>query len=600
MAAGRTASKESVPDEPSADEPSADKPSADEPSVDETGAFDACGLEWRVERAWVDLVQGEIAPRLNELDGAPGVERIKKNLVRTVMRVPLPEGAAPDGAENVIVKRYAVRGPLDWAKYAVKSSRAEAEWDAGRALEAAGVPTAVPLAMAERRQVVLRDAALVQREIRDAIHLNAYVRAHFAGDGEEERRRRALYTELARIIRRMHEAGLIHNDLHGGNVLVNGPPESPQLFIIDLHSLSRRKSASARWFDLAKLLHSLRTCSTPAERLEMCEVYECEGEASALPTKALRGNESARSRFARELESQLEGMERTRVKSRTARSLGRSSLYDITREGGCRIHHQRVLLPAEITRVLAAHRAECDDPDARLLKRSRQSRITRQTARIAGEERSLIVKEYVQGGVFDQLKNLFRDPRPLAAWKAGNGLRVRHFEAAETLALVRCGTGRILSHAYLLMEDLGDGSRLDLVALSQFAGELDAAGRADKHRLIEACADLMSRLHANGVYHSDMKAVNLFVRAGERGPEVVLADYDRVRFGRPVELRRRIKNLAQLSASVAICISLADRLRFYRHYARKDPQLLERWKDVFEGVVAACERKIVVRMEPIE
>ena len=59
---------------------------------------------------------------------------------------------------------------------------------------------------------------------------------------------------------------------------------------------------------------------------------------------------------------------------------------------------------------------------------------------------------------------------------------------------------------------------------------------------------------------------------------MVLADYDRVRFDLPVSPRRRVKNLAQLSASVAICITLADRLRFFRAYADGNVGLEREWK----------------------
>ena len=65
-------------------------------------------------------------------------------------------------------------------------------------------------------------------------------------------------------------------------------------------------------------------------------------------------------------------------------------------------------------------------------------------------------------------------------------------------------------------------------------------------------------------------------------------------------LLRRVKNLAQLSASVAICISAADRLRCFRAYAATEPELLRDWKRWFRAVIRECERKIVVRMDPIE
>jgi len=107
-------------------------------------------------------------------------------------------------------------------------------------------------------------------------------------------------------------------------------------------------------------------------------------------------------------------------------------------------------------------------------------------------------------------------------------------------------------------------------------------------------------MHAAGIYHNDHKAVNLFLRGDVAAARFVLADYDRVRLDRPVPPRRRIKNLAQLSASVPVCVSLADRLRFFRAYAEDDPAAQRDWKTWARGVIDACRDKIVVGMKPIE
>src|SRR5512138_1563636 len=99
--------------------------------------FRAGGLDWRAEAAYGEAVRREIAERLDGLEALPGVRVVKRSLVRTVLLVPLASG------ERVIVKRYAVQGLRDWLKYAVVPSRAKVEWNVGRGLAAAGVPTAL-------------------------------------------------------------------------------------------------------------------------------------------------------------------------------------------------------------------------------------------------------------------------------------------------------------------------------------------------------------------------------------------------------------------------------------------------------------------------
>ncbi len=553
--------------------------------------FSAGGLEWLGLPSAVAGVRDVVAAQLDDLEALPGAVLVKRNLVRAVIRADVP------GLGDVIVKRYAVRGPLDWAKYAVRASRAEAEWETSRALRSAGIPTVACLAMGELRSIVLRDAALVVRTIPGARFLNQYVRESW-GDARDEHRSE-LFLSLSRTVRRMHDAGFVHNDLHGGNVLVNGPPDAPALHVIDLHSVARSSSPgeTARWSDIVTLLHAIRLDTTTEERVAMCRAYEEEG---GRPSGTRVGALLSSGGLTAELEPRLAALEKRRVKSRTARALGRSSRFDVTRLSPYRVHHLRAIRASAFLPLIKEHAATLAVGGRAVLKDSHRSALTRQTLRIDDERRSVIVKEYRIRGVAARLKNQIRTTRDVAAWTAGYGLIVRGFEAAEPLALLCLGRGLLLSSSFLVMEDLGDSTRLDLVALERFAGALDSSGRGDKRRLIAATAHLLRRLHATGTYHADLKAVNLFLRESGERTAVVLADYDRVEFDADVPRRRRLKNLSQLSASIPICISHADRLRFFRAYARDEPELLADWKACFRHVAELCRQKIVVRMEPIE
>jgi hypothetical protein len=210
------------------------------------------------------------------------------------------------------------------------------------------------------------------------------------------------------------------------------------------------------------------------------------------------------------------------------------------------------------------------------------------------------VKETRCRGTVDALKNSFRRPRGMASWIHGNGLNVRRSWAATPLAMIAEKCGPLTCRTWLVMEDLVDWTRLDLFALERYAGPLDAARRVEKRRLVRAFATFVADLHRREIYHGDLKAVNLFVRLDGNGePEFRIVDYDRVTFDRPVNRRRRIKNLAQIAASVAVLITKTDRLRFFRAYAF-DEDSRENEKAYNRGVVADCAKKIVVTMEPIE
>ena len=118
---------------------------------------------------------------------------------------------------------------------------------------------------------------------------------------------------------------------------------------------------------------------------------------------------------------------------------------------------------------------------------------------------------------------------------------------------------------------------------------------------MERLGALVGGLHARGIYHGDLKAVNVFVRPRHGRDSFCLVDYDRVDFGAgPVPFRRRVKNLAQLAASVGTYFSRADRLRFFRAYAEWVAGAWEERRRAAREVREACARKIVVTRDPIE
>ncbi len=118
------------------------------------------------------------------------------------------------------------------------------------------------------------------------------------------------------------------------------------------------------------------------------------------------------------------------------------------------------------------------------------------------------------------------------AWLGASGLEARGF-----------ATGRALAWAgrWLVMED--GGATLDAWVKRDFA-HADAGQRAE---LAARLGSLLAALHRRGVYHADLKANNVLWSPGR---EPALLDYGRIRFGRRVSRRRRVKNLAQLNAAL--------------------------------------------------
>jgi tRNA A-37 threonylcarbamoyl transferase component Bud32 len=551
----------------------------------------AGGLRWTATAEDADWVRDVVARDPDGLHRLPGATLAKKNLLREVWRVPREGGPA------MYVKRFRVSAIRDAAKYLFVPSRARSEWEASRGMRAAGIPAAEVTAMAEHRAGgILRDAAAVVREFPAAEELVPWLLRRWPGDGpwegEAGRARRDFLARIGKLLRQVHDAGFLHPDLHGGNLLVAREGEPPALCVIDLHGVKRPGTvgADSRESDLVKLLHSLRTATTPAERAWIAESYG--GGASPERMRAV--------------EAGMASLEEKRVRSRTtcAKLLRPTGRFDVARRGGVRWVFLRTWGVEPFAKALEEHaRVAADGKSERALKRGGRSTVTR--VEVAGPEgrTPLVVKETKFRGTGDFLKNLLRRPRAVSSWMGGNGLWIRGYPVAVPMAVAVRGSWPSVRESWLVMEDVSAvGERFDLRALRLWgSGPLGRAAAAEKRRAAERAGRFVGDLHARGIYHGDFKAVNLFVRPWRGGEAFALVDYDRVDFGPPpLGLRRRVKNLAQLAASLGTYFTRADRLRFYRVYAARLPGAWEARKDVARAVAAACARKIVVRREPIE
>ncbi|MDR1661650.1 MAG: lipopolysaccharide kinase InaA family protein [Azoarcus sp.] len=182
---------------------------------------------------WVDPeLTGEAARAFADLDRVFDLagERIGRSLLSEVRRVEC-EG-----------RRYYVKRYLGNGKNALKRwfglrqwflpPRVQTEWRNLLAFREWGIPTARLIAYGlERRYGGFQRGALVTEEIRGASDL-----ARLAQENDARLRDRdwlsQVSAQVARLARRMHDAGFVHNDLHWRNLLVS-EGDAPIVYLID-------------------------------------------------------------------------------------------------------------------------------------------------------------------------------------------------------------------------------------------------------------------------------------------------------------------------------------------------------------------------------
>ena len=459
---------------------------------------------------------------------------LKESLVRMACIIPGPKG-------DLFLKHYKIRDFTEGWKYLMVPSKARREWQMAHQALAQGIPTAVALAMAERRKGwFLQDALLINQAISPSCPLIELI----PGGAHKE-----LFFQAAPLLRQAHEAGLFHQDLHAGNILV-GMTEK-KLYLIDLHrsrflrSVSRRR----RIWNLAQFFYSLQAWLSPEAKKAFLQRYD--EEEDLFKGELEQG--------LREIAIQEAKLHRRHMKSRTKRCLKQSGGFYLAKEQGWQIWCRRGWKPQGLLKIVTRHRAIVAKGKEGLIKSDRRTAITL----FSYKETRLCVKEYRYPGPWQPGKELLRGSKGRRGWLMGNGLVVRGIGGVFPQALLEKRRRGLLKEAFLIMETPAGYVELDRYLVKAFqAQKVDTRREA----FLDAFADFMADLYLQGIIHRDLKTCNIMVREGEGTWHFGLVDMDDVRLDKKIGLRRLLKGLMQLHTSTPLFMEMGERIRFLSRY----------------------------------
>jgi serine/threonine protein kinase len=196
-----------------------------------------------------------------------------------------------------------------------------------------------------------------------------------------------------------------------------------------------------------------------------------------------------------------------------------------------------------------------------LIKNGRKTQLARATLRSAqGVELDVVIKKFRHG--FPRRLAFFFAPSPaLRSLAAALLLERKGLHTPAPLAALDGRGIRRIGTSYYIAEDLSGALTLRELWRTVF---LKSPSRPQLARaIVDDLARLLYRLHADGIYHRDLKGGNILVRnwlSQERCFFIV--DLDRVEACR-LSSRRRIKNLLQVRSRDW---SARERIRFFLRY----------------------------------
>lgn len=554
-------------------------------------------VRWQVDPQWQSLLLGPSGLRLDEWLAQGQAEVLKNGQHRTVYRVDLAE-------RSFFLKHYRCNNLLQAGRHWLRSTSARREYF--KALEVArrNIPTVTPVALGEEfRGGRLHDNYLITKAIPQACPLDRYYVEFLPklATRDATSMRRKLCLALARLCASAHQAGVMHDDLHSGNVLVrldscHAEPNDdrlPELFLVDLPGV--QLSASLSWprtrDNLAMLNCDWMVRAARTQRWRFWRAY-----LAARPDLAgLNANIAAA-----EIVEHTRSYARRVARGRDRRALRTNRDFQRQTSDDYLAHAVQDLDRAEFSRLV-------NDPEHLLLthrhrpvKLSHTSVVVEAELTLSGQPVRVAYKRARAKNWLKALTAPWRRSRALHAWYMGHALLSRGIATARPLAVLESRRMGMRWDSYLATQWIEGAENLHLYAW-------DLARRTQKERrrrtrqIAENLGRLLGKLHDWQFAHRDLKGCNLVVVEHPEDVEVLVIDLDGLTLRRHLTPATQAQNLARLAVSLEAhpWLSRTDRLRFLRAYLRQLPRGTVEWKSLWRDI-ADASRRIILRLEKKE
>lgn len=503
-------------------------------------------IRWLARREY-----GALPGRLMHLIEEGGLDPAKSSAVRRVFFLPASHDFPP-----LVLKEYRITGLGALLRAWCLGSSARREWNALRRLEENGIAVPLPLAMGAPAKLAPGSStylALIQVE--DSCTLEEIL----LEQKPSPLPRKALASSLGRAIRKMHDAGVLHHDLHAANLLADA---SGAVYIMDLHGAGLHPSLSKRrrTIDLVSLAGAFLIHGNRTDRLRFYKAYAHDmDDKGAFKSNARRLEQAARDRLSVFLEKfDFRSL-------RSGRGFQPIHVHELTGIG------ERTDRAQAVAQWLGPYPLDTLAEAGSLIHGTKDSSV--HAPEIHGER--YIIKAYEKPGISGNAHRLFQGSKGKRAWFNYHRLFFRGIGIPKPVLFLEEPPYAPTGRSYIVTE-----YHPDSVTLDRFLASADTQAKIEVGlRLAKAVA----RLHTLFLRNRDMKAQNILVTPTR---EIAFIDPDGVATMRDPSLYVMAKDLMRVNASFdkRSNISLTDRVRFLKAYARRmrlDRSLFrELWREI--------------------
>jgi tRNA A-37 threonylcarbamoyl transferase component Bud32 len=364
-----------------------------------------------------------------------------------------------------------------------------------------------------------------------------------------------LVKNLISYVKTMHDCGIFHGELHAENILVN-PNNTTIFYLLDLGRAQFTKKLPLSWRiqELSRLAYSIIDTCTNEEIKELITNY----------TNQLSKSKD-REIFHKAVFKEVSGIKRRLWNSRARKCFKNNNVFKCTTHGNYKIHTRNEWEVNKLIDLIRNHNFSVKENLPGALKISAKIAITRLPASHETTE-SVCIKEYKYPSSFKRFLYSFCNSPARRAWFAAHGLIALNVKTPKPIALIEEKRFGILRKSFIITEDITASLPCNKYISETFHNPYDKTASGKKRIFLSCLAASFRQLHDSGIYHRDLKANNIMIMELPDTWNFFYLDLDRVCFDKTITLKKKIKNLSQLNASLPNCITYTDRLRFYRAY----------------------------------
>lgn len=491
--------------------------------------------------------------------------------------------------ETFYIKHYTVR---HWKKVikSLISQRAKREWLNAHRLLNNYVLTAEPVAIGRKRGCGLRkDDYLILKAVPNCISARDLITGIQQSSQDYKRlNKNSILMNIISCIRKMHDQGILHGDLHAGNILIN-THDTSLVYLIDL-DLSKYKSTlplSWRIRDLSRLLYSIMDVCSVEEIKTLIRSYAdflsplSSGSSKNFSHSLSLGRDMHTCISHRKIFNEIYRFEISRQLrlSKIMISAKNNTSFKVFMHGNYTKNMLREWDIYALQTLIDKHDTYFQKILSHVTRSPSRTNITRIPV-TNKDAKSMYIKEYIYSSFWEQfLYYIFNSP----AWKEWitiYNLMALDLRTYKPVALVEEKKFCRIKRSLIIMEDIPSCMSCDKYIKQRFIDQYDKTIYAKKRLFISRFGIFLRQLHDSKILYQNLNARNILILELQNTWDFCCVDVDQIHF-KEMTLNQWVKNLAQLNVSISNCITSTDRIRLYRAYTgtqkltREDKQIAQ-------------------------